>query len=103
MTTRLSPAFLYRLRNHIPIAELIVRGLRLPCKRSEGFLRFLCPICQEFRTACNPQTNLARCFLCEKNFNPIDLVMLVRQCTFRQAIDYLTPIMEERPPVASHR
>ncbi len=103
MSARLSKELLYRLRNHIPIAELIVHGLRLPCKRSENFLRFLCPLCQEFRTACNERTNLARCFLCEKNFNPIDMVMLVQQCTFRQAIDYLLPVLEELSPIASHR
>ncbi len=69
---------LFRLRNHIPINDVIVRVLDLPSKTRDGYLRFLCPICSEFMTACNPKTNLARCFRCERNFNPIDLVMVVK-------------------------
>ncbi len=54
-----------------------------------GWLRFLCPCCGEFDTATNPWTNLARCFRCERNFNPIDLVMLERRASFLEAIRYL--------------
>jgi DNA primase len=92
MTERFSPEMLRRLRNEIPINLLINEFLKLPTKLSEGYFRFLCPICSEFITATNPKTNLARCFRCEKNFNPIDMVMTAKQVNFRSAVDYLASI-----------
>ena len=80
---------LRRLRNEVPIAKLISEVLDMPTKVSEGYFRFLCPVCSEFATATNPKTNLARCFRCERNFNPIDLVMVVKSLNFRDAVDYL--------------
>jgi hypothetical protein len=32
---------------------------------------------------------LARCFDCQKNFNPIDLVIAVANCSFLDAVEYL--------------
>ena len=87
--TRYSKMLLRKLRNDIPIDLLISDILNQPNKISEGYFRFLCPICGEFTTATNPQTNLARCFSCEKNFNPINMVMTVKKCRFAQAADYL--------------
>ena len=92
MSTRFPQEMLRRLRNEIPITLVIAEFLKLPTKVSEGYLRFLCPLCTEFITATNPKTNLARCFLCEKNFNPIDMVMIVKQVSFRSAVDYLKSI-----------
>ncbi|MDO9111795.1 MAG: CHC2 zinc finger domain-containing protein [Desulfatirhabdiaceae bacterium] len=92
MTERFPPEMLQKLRNEIPINLLINEFLKLPIKQSEGYFRFLCPICSEFVTATNPKTNLARCFRCEKNFNPIDMVMTVKQVNFRSAVDYLASI-----------
>jgi DNA primase len=92
MTERFPPEMLRKLRNEIPINLLINEFLKLPIKQSEGYFRFLCPICSEFVTATNPKTNLARCFRCEKNFNPIDMVMTVKQVNFRSAVDYLASI-----------
>ena len=69
--------------------------LQLPVKRSEGYLRFLCPLCREFNTATNPSTNLARCFRCEKNFNPIDLVMLVEKQPFLEAVHRLDSFFDD--------
>ena len=86
---RIHPSHLVRLRNDIPIGELIERHLDLPAKRSEGILRFRCPRCGEFHTATNPRTNLARCFRCQKNFNPIDLVIAVQHCSFLDAVKIL--------------
>jgi predicted RNA-binding Zn-ribbon protein involved in translation (DUF1610 family) len=86
---RIPPALLRRLRNEVAIAQLITIGLDLPHKHSEGYLRFLCPRCGEFNTAVNPRTNLGRCFRCRENFNPIDLVLAVRECSFLEAVDYL--------------
>lgn len=92
---RIPDPLLFSLRNHIPIDVLIANILLLPCKKSEGYWRFLCPICQEFRTAVNKRTNLARCFLCQKNFNPIDIAMLVMNCNFLQAVDFLKLVLAE--------
>ena len=92
MSNRLPPEMLRRLRNKIPITLVIAEFLKLPTKVSEGTFRFLCPLCTEFITATNPKTNLARCFLCEKNFNPIDMVMVVKQVSFSKAVDYLKSI-----------
>ena len=70
--------------------DILIRDhLQIPSKIRDGFFRFLCPFCNEFQTAVNPATNLARCFRCEKNFNTIDLVMLVRKYGFRDSVLYL--------------
>ena len=83
---------LYRLRNEIPVADLLAR-LEWPHKRREGRFVFLCPLCGEFLTATNPQTNLGRCFACERNFNPIDLVMVIQGIDFVAAVHYLEPYL----------
>lgn len=93
MNERISADLLFRLRNHIPIDELIQNALEIPTKNSEGFMRFLCPECQEFRTATNKKTNLGRCFLCQRNFNCIDLVMIVRGYNFKQTVKYLQNVL----------
>ena len=83
---------LYTLRNDINVEMLIEKTLRVPCRLIEGCFRFLCPLCNAFDTAVNPKTNLARCFRCEKNFNTIDLVMLIRQADFVQSVKFLQTI-----------
>ena len=93
MTRCLSKPYLRRLRNDISIRELIADILQIPWKISEGRFRFLCPLCREFHTATNPETNLARCFRCGQNFNPIDLTMIHRRCDFLQAIAFLDPYL----------
>ena len=90
----ITPQKLRNLRNHIQIDRVLV-AVGLPVKHREGYLRFLCPICGEFNTATNPRTNLARCFRCEKNFNPIDLVMIVDRCSFLEAVDLLEALLED--------
>lgn len=89
---RFSGAHLRRIRNEIPI-DNVVRRLALPTKEAEGYLRFLCPSCSEFHTATNPETNLARCFRCRRNFNPIDLVMAVERVSFVDAVSVLEPFL----------
>jgi hypothetical protein len=86
---RFSSEELYRMRNDIPIEGVIKEALDIPCRNMEGCFRFLCPVCNEFNTAVNPTTNLARCFCCEKNFNAIDLVMLINQMDFVESIRFL--------------
>jgi hypothetical protein len=87
--SRYSDQTLRKLRNEIPINILISDFLQLPFKVSEGYFRFMCPLCSEFVTATNPNTNLARCFRCEKNFNPIDMTMRVKRWNFRETVEYL--------------
>ncbi len=89
--SRISTQRLRALRNDISIAKLIERDLVIPSKVRDGHLRFLCPLCGEFNTATNSKTNLARCFRCRRNFNPIDLVMTVNRCDFLEAVRYLDP------------
>ena len=80
---------LYILRNDIPIDALIEKTLCIPSRIAEGCFRFLCPSCKEFNTAVNPETNLARCFRCEENFNTIDLVMIIRKSDFVESVRFL--------------
>lgn len=89
MAQRYSKTLLRKLRNDIPVQLLIANILKQPNKISEGYFRFLCPVCSEFTTAVNPKTNLGRCFSCRQNFNPIDMVMYVKSYSFTQAVDYL--------------
>jgi hypothetical protein len=77
------------LRNEIPIDEVIVDLLNLEQQNNHKMLRFRCPLCQGFHTATNHKTNLARCFDCQKNFNPIDLIMTVGNCGFLDAVEFL--------------
>lgn len=93
MAKRHSRVKLRQLRNDIDIADLISGVLDLPNKMSEGYFRFLCPECSEFNTAVNYRTNLARCFRCRKNFNPIDMVIASEGFTFLEAVDFLLPLI----------
>lgn len=85
---RLSGERLRALRNAIPIDQ-VIRMLGIPAKEVEGYFRFLCPSCHDIHTATNPKTNLARCFRCHTNYNPIDLVMVERRMTFLDAVQFL--------------
>lgn len=80
---------LRRVRNEISLREVIETLLQIPYKEIEGVYRFLCPACNEFQTGLNPHTNLARCFGCQKNFNPIELVMAHRGLSFVQSVTLL--------------
>lgn len=95
-----SDDLLRRLRNQIPFASLFDR-LHWPHKRRGEQLAFLCPRCRETHSAINPRTNLARCFHCQTNFNPIDFTMNARECDFVEAVQYLArflPSAESRVP-----
>ena len=80
--------FIRRLRNDIDI-DLVINRLRLERRDSKKILRFRCPVCHGFHTATNAKTNLARCFDCRRNFNPIDLVMAVTACSFVETVEFL--------------
>jgi hypothetical protein len=91
-----SSGLLYALRNEINVQWLIEKTLQIPCRVTKGCFRFLCPLCNGFDTAVNPKTNLARCFQCEKNFNTIDLVMLIRDAQFVDSVKFLQSIHQKK-------
>ena len=88
---------LHALRNHIPVSSLIESVLDIPCRTIEGVFRFLCPLCGEFNTSVKSGTNLARCFRCQKNFNTIDLVMIVKKMDFLSAVRFLKRYHQNKP------
>lgn len=90
-----SPNLLRTLRNEISIDWVIISLLKMEVKNPNGILRFRCPLCLNFHTATKDETNLARCFDCKNNFNPIELVMAVAGRSFIEAVEFLmdnTPI-----------
>jgi len=89
---RYSDKFLRRLRNDIPIRS-VIQALSIPHKYRHGYFRFLCPVCEFTHTGINPEANLARCFRCQRNFNPIELVMAAESADFVLAVSYLTPML----------
>ena len=81
--------FLRTLRNDISISEDITDMLLLTVRHESTRLRFRCPRCYQYHTGINYVANLARCFDCEENFNPIDLVMAAEECNFLTAVEKL--------------
>ena len=79
---------LYKLRNSIPLAD-VLSILKWPHKMRDGRVCFVYPQCSESLTAINQHTNLGRCFRCETNFNAIDLVMLINNDDFVAAVHFL--------------
>ncbi len=66
----------------------------------------MCPLCKGFNTAVNPKTSLVKCFACEKNFNTIDLVMMIRQTDFVHSVKFLQSIFQKdvfKPKPDAHR
>jgi DNA primase len=86
---------LRRIRNDLPmsvtIAALGADGP--PCKRSDGYYRFLCPHCGEMQATVNPRNNLAHCFHCAKNLNNIDLLLTLGY-GFATAVAVLKQLLE---------
>jgi hypothetical protein len=95
MSRRFSGGELFEIRNALPIDYVIKDVLGLPVKTSDGTPRFLCPICYEFQTGTNPSTNLGRCFRCEKNFNVIDLSMIVKGSCFVETVKFLKRLLRD--------
>lgn len=81
--------FLRMLRNQIPIETVITSFLNIEARNTHNLFRFRCPLCGKFHTAANPKTNLARCFDCKQNFNPIDMVMVATKSSFIEAVEFL--------------
>jgi len=89
MNRRFSDEELYNVRNRIPIRHVIESLLAIPSETLRGIFRFRCPLCAGRHTAIKPETNLSRCFDCGKNFNAIDLCMLVRRTNFAESVKFL--------------
>ena len=93
-SNRLSKRLLHDLRNRIPVQALIENELGLQHHTESGVFRFECPFCTSFHTSIKTTTNLARCFDCKINFNPIDMVMAVRKTDFLQSARFLVPLLK---------
>mgnify|MGYP001827092748 CR=1 FL=1 len=89
---RYSDELLRRLRNDIP-TDWLIKHLRWPNKQPEGRFVFLCPECHETESGIHRQTNLAHCFHCNANFNPIDFTMIAMNCEFTDAVEFLKPLL----------
>jgi len=94
MRKKFSRQVLFELRNHVPIRALIENELNLAHHRTQGLFRFQCPDCHGFHTSVKYDKNLARCFDCRKNYNPIDMVMAVMKTQFYDSASFLLPILE---------
>ncbi len=98
MTRRFSAQELSYLRNEIPIERVIKIFLSLPTGSRSGKLSFACPVCHGSNTSINTKHNLARCFDCQQNFNPIEIVMHQLQISFVDSVKWLK--QRNRKPVA---
>ena len=97
MSRHFSLNLLFRIRNEIPVLLVITRILDIPSIISQGSLRFLCPLCSEFNSAINHKANLATCFRCNKNFNPIDLLIAEKGISFNEAVSLLALLFQNHP------
>ncbi len=80
------------LRNEVPVLTVLSR-LGIATRRRGARRSFRCPACQSCHATTVPRANLARCFACRRNFNPIDLVMAERRSTFLQAVRYVRALL----------
>lgn len=101
MSRQFSDRQLYQARNHIPIGYVIETLLAIPSEMSGGVFRFRCPLCAGRHTAVKPETNLSRCFHCNKNFNTIDMCMMVKHMNFVDSVKYLIKHQDQLPPPES--
>jgi len=79
---------LFEIRNFIPIQNLM-KDLQIPSIIENDVLRFLCPICKGYNISIKYDTNLARCFNCNENFNTIEIAMKIRPTGFVDNIKFL--------------
>ncbi|MBU0995897.1 MAG: hypothetical protein KJ737_25665, partial [Proteobacteria bacterium] len=52
--------------------------------------------CKNYHTGVNPETNLARCFDCKRNYNTIDLVELITGSGFVQSVQFLKRFLGDK-------
>jgi hypothetical protein len=96
MTRRFSSKELRFLRNRVPIDRVVETLFGTPKPNSNTKRLFACPICGASDTSVNAVHNLARCFSCRRNFNPIELVMHQLKIGFVDGVKWLQSRM---PPV----
>jgi len=101
MSRQFTDRQLYQVRNHIPIRHVIETLLAIPSETVEAVFRFRCPLCSGWHTAVKPETNLSRCFDCSKNFNAIDLCMIVRHMNFVESVKFLIERQGQLQPAES--
>jgi hypothetical protein len=101
MSRRFSDRQLYEARNHIPIRYVIETLLAIPSETLEGVFRFRCPLCAGRHTAVKADTNLSRCFHCKRNFNAIDLCMIVKHMNFVDSVKFLIDHRRQLPSAES--
>jgi hypothetical protein len=94
MTKHYSDTFLRTVRNKIPINNVITHLLKMETRYLNKLFRFRCPLCGNYHTAIKKKTNLARCFDCKKNYNSIDLVIIVANCNFVDAVERLKKVLK---------
>ena len=87
MTRRFSSQELKFLRNRVPIDRVVETLFGTSIQDSRR--RFVCPICGGGDTSVNTGHNLARCFSCQRNFNPIELVMHQLKINFVDSVNWL--------------
>lgn len=103
MTRRFSSGELKFLRNRVPIDRVMETLFGTSIQGSNR--RFVCPICGGFDTSVNAGHNLARCFSCRRNFNPIELVMHQLKISFVDSVKWLqsrTPSVPQHTPAANN-
>lgn len=86
---KLKSDYLRKIRNNIPINIVIADFLKLEWKSTKSYFKFICPLCKSYNTTVYCKTNLARCFECNKNYNTIDITMIVKRCNFLDAVHFL--------------
>ena len=88
MGREFSKEFLFQVRNGIAVTELI-KELKIPHHKEGANLIFNCPVCGQANTGVLVRKNLCRCFNCQRNFNTIDLVLLLTERGFKESVQYL--------------
>lgn len=68
----------------------------IPSQTIDGVFRFCCPVCKNYHTGVNPESNLARCFDCKRNYNTIDLLELVTGSGFVQSVRFLKRFLGDK-------
>ena len=94
MSAKINSGEIVYMRNKMPI-QTVLHALMIPWKKDDQLLRFACPVCKGMHTSLHPSENLGRCFDCNKNFNPIDLVCAQKKDKFRSAIFWLRLLKRE--------
>lgn len=89
MTRRFSSRELSFLRNRVPIDQVVKTLFGSLCQNESGKLLFACPLCAGLDTSIHATHNLVRCFSCQRNFNPIELVMHQRKIGFVDSVKWL--------------